>query len=220
MDQTAIMIILDESPSMDNCTLETIAGFNIYLNEQKKDPKPATMSLIKFDRAYKVEYVDKPLAEVPELTTLSYKPGGAGTALYDSVARGIIELGQRLSAKPEAERPDKVIVVIITDGQENSSIEFKDGKKVREMVKEQSEKYSWTFVFLGADIDAVQGAASLGISANAAAKYQKGATEGTYAVLSQATSRARGGSAGALRSHGLLSTADKKSIESGRRGSR
>jgi hypothetical protein len=214
MDQTAIMIILDESPSMENCTDETIQGFNIYLTEQKKDPKPATLSLIKFDRTYRVEYIDKPLAEAPELTALSYKPGGAGTALYDSVGRGILELGKRLAAKPDADRPDKVIVVIITDGQENSSREF-DGNRVREMVKEQTEKYSWTFVFLGADIDAEEGAATLGIAPSAAAKYKKGTGVGTYSVLSNATSRARGGSGGVLRSAGLLSTQDKKSIESG-----
>lgn len=210
MDKTAIMIILDESPSMANARDETIKGFNLFLNEQKKDPKPATLSLVKFHGTYNVVYVDRPLTDVEELTTASYAPGGSGTALFDSVGRGILELGERLAQLSESERPDKVLFVVITDGQENYSRELR-GDQIKQMIKEQTEKYSWTFLFMGADIDAYEGAASLGIAASNAAQYSKGASKDAYMGLSNMTSRSRGVE-GPLRSVGF-SKEDKNLIE-------
>lgn len=212
MDKTSIMIILDESPSMSNARGETVQGFNVFLAEQKANPKPATMSLIKFDRKYTVIYVDKPLTEVPELTLDTYTPGGSSTALFDALGRGIFELGERLRLMPEAERPDKVVVVIITDGEENSSREFSHAK-VKEMIKHQTDVYGWTFVFMGTDIDAYQGGQHLGIARSNIAQFSKGNVDGAYKGLSQATSRSRDGSASELQSRGYFISDDKALIE-------
>lgn len=211
MDKTAIMIILDESPSMSSARDETIKGFNLFLTEQKKETKPATLSLVKFHGQYSVVYMDKPINEVEELTPRTYAPGGSGTALFDSVGRGILELGAKLANLPEAERPDKVLFVIITDGEENMSREL-SRNDIQRMVKEQTEKYSWTFLFMGADIDAYQGAASLGIAPSHAAQYLKGSTEDAYRGLSNMTSRSRDGSGPLSRSAGF-SKEDKNLIE-------
>lgn len=210
MDKTAIMIVLDESPSMSSARAETIEGFNLFLAEQKKNPKPATLSLVKFHGQYGVAYIDKPLQDVEPLTDRTYAPGGSGTALYDSVGRGILELGERLAKLPEAERPDKVLFVIITDGEENMSREM-TLDRVQAMVKEQTEKYSWTFLFMGADIDAYKGAGALGIQPSNAAQYSKGNTRGAYLVMSSMTSRSRAAS-GPVRGM-TLSDDEKKMIE-------
>ncbi len=213
MDKTAIMIVLDESPSMDVARDETIKGYNLWLTEQKKDPKPATLSLIKFDRSYRVVFLDKPLHEVPELTLDTYAPGGSGTALFDSVGRGILDLGEALRKLPEAERPDKVMFVIFTDGENNASREF-TLDRIQEMVKEQTEKYAWAFFFMGTDIDAYRGASMLGIAASNAAQYSKDATDDAYRGLSQMTSRSRS-HAGPLRG-ASFSKGDKDIIEKGK----
>lgn len=212
MDKTEIMIILDESPSMAGSRDATIKGYNTFLGDQKKEPKPATMSLIKFNENYKIIFVNKPLTEVPELNLDTYVPGSSGTALFDAVGRGVFELGERLRLMPEAERPDKIIVVIITDGEENASREFSLGR-VKDMIKLQTETYGWTFVFMGTDIDAYKGGQMLGITTSNIAQYSRGNTGDAYKGLSQATSRSRGADAGSLRSHGMFNDQDKALIE-------
>src|SRR5208337_3133330 len=112
-------------------------------------------------------YTGEDIQKVEPLTHKTYLPGG-GTALLDAVARTIITTGQRLEAMKEEERPARVIVAILTDGQENSSLEFggPDGRtKVFGMIKKQTEQYNWVFVFIGANQDAIQAGSGLGIGA-------------------------------------------------------
>ncbi len=92
------------------------------------------------------------------------------TALYDAVGRTINSVGQKLAALPENERPDQVIFVILTDGFENASREF-SAVKISEMIRHQTEKYGWEFVFIGANQDAVLSAQQIGIKAGAALTY-------------------------------------------------
>ena len=109
------------------------------------------------------------LDEVKPLTKDDYSACG-GTALLDAVGRTIDNLGVRLSNTPEEERPEHVIFVITTDGEENSSMSY-SLQKVREMIEHQQEKYSWQFIFLGANMDAVSEAGKLGICASHAANF-------------------------------------------------
>lgn len=160
-DATEIVIVMDKSGSMECQRDDAIGGFNSFLEDQKKEPGEANLTLILFDTTYRVCYSGKPLAQVEPLCRKTYRPGG-GTALNDALAKGITETGSRLEAMPESERPNKVICVVITDGEENSSKEHTK-EQVAEMVKHQEEKYSWAFIYLGANVDAFDEARQLGI---------------------------------------------------------
>lgn len=158
---THISVVLDKSGSMGSILNDTIGGFNVFLNTQKEAPGEATFSLTTFNTMVHLNYGFKPIGSVEELSTASYTPGG-GTALYDAIGLTINGCGEKLAAMKEADRPEKVILVIITDGEENSSREF-SYQKVQEMIKNQQDKYSWEFVFLGANIDAKRIGANLGV---------------------------------------------------------
>ena len=111
------------------------------------------------------------------------------TALLDAVGRTINSVGERLNKTPEEERPGHVIFAITTDGYENASHEFTKAK-VKEMIEHQQDKYSWTFMFLGANIDAVSEGASLGINTDFAKKYTASSigTDTLYSGMANAVS--------------------------------
>jgi len=135
-DYTHIAVILDRTGSMAVIRDDTIGGFNTFLQQQKAEPGSATLTLVQFDSQdpyqdpYEVIHRFKPIAEVPELTRETYVPR-ASTPLLDAMGRGIIDLEKSLSELSEADRPAKVVMVVVTDGQENASREFR---------KEQIEK--------------------------------------------------------------------------------
>jgi uncharacterized protein YegL len=156
-----IVVVVDRSGSMSAIKMDAIGGFNSFLQTQKELPGDAKFTLILFNHEYKIIHDGVPIKEVPNLNTKSYYPTG-NTALYDAVGRAIDSVGERLANTPEEERPEKVIVAILTDGEENSSKEYKQAK-INEMIKHQKEVYSWEFVFLAANIDAVETAKSIGI---------------------------------------------------------
>jgi len=153
-NQTNITILLDRSGSMSDIRDDTTGGFNSFLTDQKELPEGATLTLVQFDNEYEVNYTDIPLQMVKDLDTKTYQPRGS-TALLDALGRSIINLGNRLENIQEEERPEKVTFVVITDGYENASREFTKSK-IAEMIKHQKEKYSWNFIFLGANMDAVR----------------------------------------------------------------
>lgn len=188
---TAIAVIADESGSMGPLTNDTIGGFNIFLNEQKAVPGEASLTLVTFNSTHKTVHDFIKLADVPELTTNDYKPSG-GTALLDAVGTTINALGARLEAMPEEERPSKVILLIMTDGDENSSREFaKD--KIKEMITHQQEKYNWIVTFMGANIDTFGEASSMGIARGNVMSYVANSvgTKSLYNSMSDRVSRAR-----------------------------
>ena len=168
-NHTRIAVILDRSGSMGSCRESTVTGFNTFIREQKKLPGTATVKLVQFDDEYEIVF-DKPLQDAPELTQETFVPRGS-TALLDAQGRTIIELGKELEAMAESERPSKVIVVTLTDGQENASTDFTT-EKIAEMIKHQRETYGWDFVFLGANQDAVKVGIAMNISPQASMTYK------------------------------------------------
>lgn len=156
-----IICIIDASGSMKLIKNDAIGGFNSFLDEQKKLPGEAALTLIQFNTDYDVIHENKPLSEVNPIKDKEYIPKGS-TALLYAVGKAIDSTGQRLANTPEEKRPDKVIVAILTDGQENASQSY-DLPKINSMIRHQKEKYSWEFIFLGANQDSFAEAAKIGI---------------------------------------------------------
>ena len=154
-----ICFVLDESGSMYNSVDDVIGGFQKLIDEQKGEKNgECIISLYRFSGTVKKDYIGKPVNEVPRLT---YSPGGC-TAMNDGVGTAIDEIGKWLSDMDESERPSKNMIVIMTDGRENASEEY-DFDIVREKIKHQEEKYSWTFVYMGTNLQDLKDANRLGI---------------------------------------------------------
>ena len=185
-NKTDITIILDRSGSMDSVKSDTIGGFNSFLSEQQNVKGEASLSLVQFDDQYEVVYLDKDINSADKLTDATFQPRGS-TALFDAVGRTINSVGQRLSALPENDRPDKVLLVVMTDGFENASREF-NAAKVSEMINHQRNNYKWEFMFIGANQDAVLSAQAIGIPAAASLTYAAN-EEGTRAAYSMMASK-------------------------------
>lgn len=153
-----IVIIADRSGSMREKAPDTEHGLQTLLTELANEPLPTTVSLYDFDDQYGIVYEWVDINEVPR-----YKLMARGsTALNDAVGKTIATTGESLAAMPEDERPGVVIVIIATDGMENSSQEY-TLDQVREMVTHQREVYDWRFMFIGVDIDAFGASRSMGI---------------------------------------------------------
>jgi von Willebrand factor type A domain len=151
-DLSEIVLILDESGSMSFCKSDTVGGFNKFLTSQQKIKGEANVTFVKFSDYYKIINDATPINHVSHLNESNYTPSNS-TALLDAVGKTINSIGKRLANTPENQRPEKVIMVIITDGYENNSKEF-SRKQIFDMVTHQREKYNWEFIFLGANIDA------------------------------------------------------------------
>lgn len=156
-----IAVVMDRSGSMASIKDDVIGGFNTFLKEQKSAPGDVTFTLVLFDNEFLTPYYAVDIQKVPDLNQFNYTPRGS-TALYDAVGRTIDEIGKRLDK--HSEKPDKVIVAILTDGEENSSSKY-TRDQVASMIKHQESKYAWEFVFLAANQDAFQTGASLNIKA-------------------------------------------------------
>lgn len=168
-NHTDITIILDRSISMAPVTKETLAGFNKFLDEQKKAQGTATLTLHQFDHEHETPIKAQDVRHIAPITSETYVPRG-NTALLDAMGRAITETGRRLDAMPERDRPSKVVVVVITDGEENSSREF-TRPRVMALIKHQQDKYSWEFVFMGANQDAIQAGVNYGFMAAKSMSY-------------------------------------------------
>lgn len=177
-----IATILDRSGSMDFCKNETIEGFNSFLNDQRKIPGEAVISLYQFDDIYETVYEWQDIKNAPYLDDKTFVPRG-WTALLDAMGKTINSVGERLSKMKEEDRPGKIIVCILSDGHENRSTEF-NKKQIFDMVKHQQEKYNWVFVFLGANMDAIQVAGDIGIAAASAMSYSTTNTTKVYKMAS------------------------------------
>lgn len=193
--EVLVNVILDRSGSMQVRRDATISGYNEYIkglradNETKYNVSLTQFDLTGFSPALTVSYLDKPLAEVPDLDHATYEPRGS-TPLYDAIGETI----RRVTANGRA-----VITVIITDGEENASTEF-DNAKIKALIAEK-EKEGWTFVFLGCDIDAYAVGGAIGMSVGATASYAPSAA-GTNAMFANAVTATMTRST-AYRTHGL-----------------
>lgn len=157
-----IVFVIDKSGSMGSSRSDVIGGFNEFINDQKKEKSgDVNVSLYTFDSTVSTVFNNKNIVDVPELTMDKYRPGGS-TALNDAVGKAINETGFELAAMPEEERPSVVMMVIMTDGEENCSKEFKSAE-IRDMIKHQTDKYNWKFIYLGADITTTRMADDIGI---------------------------------------------------------
>ncbi len=154
-----ICFVLDESGSMYYSSTDVIGGFKSLIEEQKKQNQgECIISVYKFSDEVKHDYIGKSIYEIPDL---EYSPGGC-TAMNDGIGTAIDEIGEWLSNMDESERPSKNLIVIMTDGQENSSKKY-SFKDVKDRIKHQEEKYNWSFVYMGTDLADTEEATNLGI---------------------------------------------------------
>ena len=167
-----IVFIIDESGSMQGSNSDVIGGFNSFIERQKtENPGKITVSLYKFNDLVTRVIINKPAAKVRNLTTEDYTPSGF-TALYDAIGQALHETDKQLSGLPDKERPDKVIVVIITDGQENASKEFSP-TAIKSVISTHEELLYWSFIFLGSGLDNFNDAEAMGIKNRANAPQWK-----------------------------------------------
>lgn len=187
---TDITVLLDRSGSMISIKKDMEGGFNTFIDEQKKVPGILKVSLHQFDDQFNTVYIEKDVMDVPPLDLV---PRGS-TALLDSAHKAITLTGERLKAKPESERPNNVIFVIITDGMENASKEI-TASQLKSLIEQQTNDYQWTFTYLGANQDAFTISASFGISAINIVNYSSSgqSVKNMYSTISAAVTRSRTG---------------------------
>lgn len=183
---TKIIFVLDETGSMNSVLHETIEGFNKYVSELKTSKLPMTMSLIKFNsEKISHDYQDVDVKEVRLLSTETYKPRDM-TPLMDAVGHAIAEADAFVVAQKEANHLlPKLLIVVQTDGQENSSHEY-TREQIVNLVQERQEQ-GWTFVFLGADQNAWHNAKQYGFLDTNTVSYLSADTKHTYGRVAAAT---------------------------------
>ena len=182
--KTEILCVIDESSSMARMASKAIEGFNTFLLEQQELPGQARISLVKFASTVKPVYSGRPLMAAPMLDPASYSPRG-NTAMYDGIGWTLDNEGQRIAEQLWA---DKVVVCILTDGEENSSREYRQDQ-IKSMI-DHAQANGWVFVFLAANIDAKATAAGMGIKPEFVSQYA-GTAEGTKAAYGVAGSAVR-----------------------------
>ena len=188
---TELVFILDRSGSMSGLEADTIGGFNSLIQKQKKEEGEALISTVLFDDLTEVLYDRVPLNRIEPMNESQYYVRGC-TALLDAVGGAIHHIGNVHKYAREEDRPEKTIFIITTDGMENSSRRY-TYEKVKKMVERQRNQHGWEFLFLGANMDAIEVAGRFGVQAGGAVNY-KCDSEGTklnYEVLSKAVSRVR-----------------------------
>lgn len=171
---TDITFVLDRSGSMETIKAATIEAFNGFVVSQREGTGTARMTLVQFDDRYEILYAGLPLLKAPELTHRSFQPRGS-TALLDAMGRTIVATGERLKKEADSDRPGTVIFVTLTDGFENASHEY-TAQQLNKMISEQRDKYSWQFIFLGANQDAIATAAQFGVGAEQAMTFSPSTT--------------------------------------------
>ena len=167
---TELVFIIDSSGSMAGLVEDTIGGFNGLIDKQKAEPGEALVSTVLFNSESRVVHDRVALPAVEPMTRRDYCPMGC-TALLDAVGDAIHHIGNVHKYARQEDVPEHTMVVITTDGMENAS-RRRSLEEVRGMIERQQKKYGWEFIFLGANIDAVATAASIGIRPERAAQYR------------------------------------------------
>lgn len=211
----SINILLDGSGSMAPLVSDTIGGVNQFIQDQQAVPGEAMVSLCIFNTKPEIVHDCVPLASIPLLDNKTYRASG-GTALLDAVGLSIDNLGKKLADMKEEDRPSKILFLIITDGEENSSsipseefvriqedVQRKTASgrghygvgtlklkytldRIKEMIEHQKSKYNWEFVFMGANIDAFGAGASLGVAKSSTLQYDA-TSDGTKRLYATAS---------------------------------
>lgn len=187
--KTHISFVLDSSGSMSEIQDDTKGGFNNFLVEQQDEDGTATVSLHNFSTMVECVYEGKPVEEAPELDDSNYRPSGS-TALHDAVVTAIDAVDRRISGLDASEKPDNVIVVVLTDGKENAS--ETSHETVREAVESHQEK-GWEFLFIGANQDAALEAGKMGVDSDNSLdmQYSGEGTQSAYDSTSERISEVR-----------------------------
>lgn len=187
---TEIVFLLDRSGSMSGLEKDTIGGFNAFVKRQCELDGETVLTAVLFDDQYEIFCSGAP-ANSFHLTNDEYYVRGT-TALLDAVGKTIVDVGRRLSQVKEEDRPRKIIFVITTDGMENASQEF-TYERVKDLIRHQQEKYSWEFIFMGANIDVAKEAESIGIKEENAFHFEatQDGVENMYAIMSEQVTERR-----------------------------
>ena len=188
---TEVVFILERSGSMSGLEADTIGGYNSMLEKQKQEKGEVVISTVLFDDRTEILHDRVSLDKVSRITDKEYFVRGR-TALLDAVGGAIRHIGRVQKELPEEDRPEKTLFIITTDGMENASRCY-SYDKVKKMVEKKKQKKHWEFVFLGANIDAVEVAGRFGVAANRAVRYECD-EEGTalnFEVMSKMVSCAR-----------------------------
>ena len=188
---TELVFILDRSGSMGGLESDTIGGFNSMLAKQQNQEGECRITTVLFDNEYEVLHDRIDIKAVGPITEKEYFVRG-NTALLDAVGRTIHKIGNTQKHTAERYRAEKVMFVITTDGMENASREY-TYDKVKSQIERQKSKYGWEFIFLGANIDAVEVADRFGIARNRAQNFHNDSAgiELNYSAVSKAVSSFR-----------------------------
>ena len=188
---TELVMILDRSGSMGGLESDTIGGYNSMLQKQRLTEGEVLVSTVLFDNVSEVLFDRVPLDRMPQMTDRDYYVRGC-TALLDAVGGAIHHIGNVHKYARKEDRPEKTIFVITTDGLENASQRY-SYREVKQMVERQKEKYGWEFLFLGANMDAIETAGRFGIHADRAATFHSDhqGTALNYEVLADAVQEMR-----------------------------
>lgn len=187
--RTEILVVLDRSGSMEDIKAEMCSGFDSFIATQRAIPGEAYVTLVQFDSmGIDTVYARVPLTLVPSLVL---EPRG-GTPLLDAMGGTIKGQGERFDRMSRDTKPEAVIMVVITDGLENSSRKY-TRDQVREMVQLQQKEWGWTFLYIGADQDAIHEAHNYGLMASMSLDTAKTpeANAGMYSVLNKAVAHTR-----------------------------
>ena len=188
---TELVFILDRSGSMAGLESDTIGGFNAMIEKQKQEEGEALVSTVLFSTTSQVIHDRAPLDKIGPMTASEYRVGGC-TALIDALGDAIHHIGNVHKYAREEDVPEHTIFVITTDGMENASCRY-SSDEVKRMVQRQQEKYGWEFLFMAANIDAVETANRYGIRADRAANFRNdGIGQGlVYEAVSEAVMHIR-----------------------------
>ena len=192
-DLTELVFILDRSGSMSGLEADTIGGFNSMVEKQRREEGRAYVSTVLFNQESRVVHDRLDVQKVEPMTQEIYSVGGC-TALLDAIGDAVKHIGNiHKYARPE-DVPAHTLFVITTDGMENASRRY-TGDQIRKLVERQKEKYGWEFLFLGANIDAVETARNIGIGVDRAVDYccDSAGTQLNYEVLAECVSDVRAG---------------------------
>lgn len=203
--ETLVNFILDKSGSMESVKQATISGFNEYIKTLKKDGNKYSFSLTLFDTQIETPFINTPLNEVDELDEKKYDTNGS-TALYDAVCTTIKKVNEK--------KGQKVINIIMTDGEENSSKEYTQ-VQMRAMIKELEAKGNWTFVYLGANQDSYVNAQKFGISQMNTSNFVASAKGMGTAMKAMACNTSNFAMNASASTNAFFSTSDQNIIGSG-----